>query len=464
MKRIKGLDQDTICAISTPPGQGAIHIVRLSGQKVKAIAARIFSFEVKQQGFRTIEHRKVYYGMVRDQGKVIDQACLVFFKGPRSYTCEDLIEFYLHGNYMIAHKLLQLLIDQGARVAARGEFTYRAFLNGRIDLTEAEAVNDLISAKTDFGLKVALEKMQGRLSLAMAKIKEKVVHLLAEIEAFIDFPDEDIEVFSRQELRVGLDDVCAQVGQLLESYERGTLLRDGIRTVIVGKPNVGKSSLLNTLVRRDRALVSDVPGTTRDALEELIDIQGIIFRIIDTPGLRKGRDALEVMSIERARVHVDEGQLFIFMIDASRQITKDDEAIYKKLRGKPFIIVLNKGDLPAKVKGDDIRRWARPADIITISTRTRAGIPRLEKKLVTCVWHGVLDEDVLVITNERQFEVLTRMKKSLDHAVSSFEGKRSLEFLAFDLRETLDLLAEFVGEVHGDDILDVIFSKFCIGK
>jgi tRNA modification GTPase len=218
------------------------------------------------------------------------------------------------------------------------------------------------------------------------------------------------------------------------------------------------------LIKRDRALVSDIPGTTRDALEELLDINGIIFRIIDTPGMRKGKDALEVMSIERARIHVAEGQLFIFMIDASRGLTKEDKNIYEQLKGRPFIIVLNKCDLPSKLTAEGFKKWARVSDIISTSTRTRAGMQRLEKKLVAFVWQGALDEDDLVITSERQFEVLTKMKKSLAHAVKSFRERLSLEFLAFDLREMLDLLGEFVGEVYGDEILDVVFSKFCIGK
>jgi tRNA modification GTPase len=406
----------------------------------------------------------MYYGTVHADNMVLDEACIVFFKKPHTYTCEDLVEFYLHGNYMIAHKVMQLLIKHGARVAERGEFTQRAFLHGRIDLAKAEAVNELISAKTEFGLKVALDKMQGRLSCAMGELKKKIVTLLAEIEAFVDFPDEDIEVFSRKELAVALEDTCARVGRLRESYEHGSILRDGIRTVIVGKPNVGKSSLLNMLIKRDRALVSNVPGTTRDALEELLDINGIIFRIIDTPGMRKGRDALEVMSIERSRIHVAEGQLFIFMLDASRGLAKEDKEIYEQIKGRPFIIVLNKCDLPSKVTAEGLKKWACVSDIISTSTRTRAGMQRLEKKLVAFVWQGALDEDDLVITSERQFEVLIKMEKSLAHAVKSFRERLSLEFLAFDLREALDLLGEFVGEVYGDEILDVVFSKFCIGK
>ncbi|MBN1492565.1 MAG: tRNA uridine-5-carboxymethylaminomethyl(34) synthesis GTPase MnmE [Candidatus Omnitrophica bacterium] len=464
MKKTDLINKDTICAISTPVGQGAIHIVRLSGKNTRQIAGKVFRFANKEQTFRTIEPRIMYYGKVCAAREVVDEACLVYFKSPHTYTSEDLVEIYLHGNYMIAHKVVQLLADRGARLAEKGEFTKRAFLNGRIDLSQAEAVNDLITAKTEFGVKVAIDKLQGRLSREMHELRQKIVAILSEIEAFVDFPDEDIEVHSRTEIGDAIHDVLKVIDALRSSYEHGAILRDGIRTVIVGKPNVGKSSLLNTLIKRDRALVSEIPGTTRDALEELIDINGILFRIIDTPGMRRGKDKLETLSIERSRVYFAEGQLFIMVLDGSCPLTNGDTKIFKQIADKQVIFVINKSDLPAKITDYDIKQWGKRSTIITVSTRTRAGIPALEKKLVSCMWRGQIDHDDFMITSERQFDILTKMQKSLRHAVDAFQTRASLEFLAFDLREALDHLAAIVGEVCGDDILDVVFSKFCIGK
>ena len=459
------LNDDTICAVATPAGEGAIHLIRISGNKTRAVVTAVFRAGKKKKKIRRLVPRNSCFGyIVDDTGTVLDEVLLTFFKSPHTYTGDDLAEFTIHGNYLLAQRILRLMIKQGARLAERGEFTKRAFLNGKMDLTQAEAVHELIAAKTAVGVDVAFSHLEGSLRQEIGTVREQIVALLSEVEAYVDFPDEDIEVYSQKKLRDSLHVLTLHVVSLQASYDHGAIIREGVRAVIVGKPNVGKSSLLNTLLRRDRALVSAVPGTTRDSLEELLDIKGILFRVIDTAGIRKRATAIEQMGIARTEAYLTESQLVIFVLDGSVPFSHEDRSIMGHIMHKNVIVVVNKADLPQRLSRGVAEKTFGKKNCIVLSTKTRAGIEKLERALVQRVWQGKVAPDAAMLTSERQYAVLSRVHESLNHARTAFDERVSLEFLAFDLREALDALAELVGAVYTDDILDVVFKKFCIGK
>lgn len=455
--------EGTIAAIATAQGEGGIGIVRLSGTDALEIAARIFKSS-RGRPFQSFHSHTVHHGHVCDRdGGVVDEALVTVFRAPHSYTREHMVEVSTHGGPRILKSVLDLLIQAGARHAEPGEFTKRAFLNGRLDLAQAEAVCDLVRAKTESARAQAVRHLQGEFSRSVQALKERILKLCAHVEAYVDFPEEDIEVYSDEDFLREFDEAASQVRSLLGTFERGSLLRDGVLTVIVGRPNVGKSSLLNTLLDRDRAIVSEIPGTTRDALEEELEIEGVLVRIVDTAGIHLQPDALEEIGIRRTRRCMEEAQLFLMVVDGSQELTREDLDLYKEIQKRKHVVVVNKIDL---LSGRTPEKWVLSGEEepCLVSAKTREGLSGLEQRIAGEVANGGLEGERAFVSRLRHKEALAKCLEALVKAREALASRLSLEFVAFDLREALERLGEIVGEIYTDDLLDVIFREFCIGK
>ena len=455
--------EDTICAIATPPGIGGLGVLRLSGPQSLEIAYKVFRGAGGKDVRGMASHTVRYGHLVNRDGKALDEVLLTYFQAPRSYTCEDMVEISAHGGPRILKSALEVMTQSGARHAEPGEFTKRAFLNGRLDLTQAEAVLDLIKAKTDSARDQALRQLQGEFSREIARLKENLLKLCAHVEAYVDFPEEDIEVYSRDEFLVQFEQIAGEILKLIKTFEKGAVLRDGILAVIVGRPNVGKSSLLNALLDRDRAIVSDIPGTTRDALEEELEVGGALIRIVDTAGLRLRPEGVEKIGIERTRQYMEQAQLFIAVLDGSQELTEEDKKIYQEISKKKHILVVNKVDLYVRLTAEQLARIGPEAPCY-VSVLEKKGLDELEKRLSELVLHGRIQAESAVVTKARHRMALEKAHEALLKAREAFRNRLSLEFIAFDLREALDRLGEIVGQIYTDDILDVIFHEFCVGK
>jgi tRNA modification GTPase len=451
---------DTIAAISTPIGEGGIAIIRVSGPSALAVGDCIFhSRDGRVSEFPT---HTIHFGTIGRNGELIDQVMLAVLRAPRTYTKEDTIEINCHGGVLTARKILALCLQSGARLAEPGEFTKRAFLNGRLDLTQAEAVMDLIRAKSDRAHTAAVHELEGHLSTKITQAREKLITILAHIEAHIDFPEEDIAPETKETLLCDTEAVLAFLRSLLATAREGRILREGISVAIVGRPNVGKSSLLNALLGSDRSIVTSVPGTTRDTIEEAATISGIPFRFTDTAGIRKTRGAAEQIGVERSRKALDISEIVLLVLDSSRQLNAADRDLAKQIQGKSTLLVLNKIDLPSRLR--------LPADLATvervkISATTGSGLDTLREKLVSLAYSGkVGTTDVDVAINERQNALLQSSEKSLTESIDSFNSKQSLEIVAQQLRRSLNVIGEITGKTATEDVLSKIFSTFCIGK
>ncbi len=455
---------DTIAAISTPLGEGGIGIVRLSGQKSIEIADKIFRGKEKPSNFIT---HTIHYGKIINPAtfEVIDSVLLSIMRAPKSYTCEDIIEINAHGGIVPLNSILETVLSSGARLAEPGEFTKRAFLNGRIDLSQAEAVVELIRAKTDLSAKFALSQLTGNLYKEISNIRQQIISLLAELEASIDFYEEDIELLSVDEILDRLNKTKEKIEELIENAKYGKILQQGITTTIIGRPNVGKSSLLNALAGQPRAIVTHIPGTTRDAIEEMLDIEGIPLKVIDTAGLRHTVDIIEEEGVRRAREALTQADLVIFVMDGSENITSDDTKIMDELKDKETILIINKFDLPQLIEIDKIKKYLPEKPIINLSATQKIGLNELKKIIKEIFFAGkILLTDEFIITNLRHKEALKFALKNINTALHAIKNNLSFEFVAIDLRELLDNLGLIIGERVTEDILDEIFSKFCIGK
>ena len=445
--------KEPIVAISTPPGRGAIGVVRLSGQGVLDIVKGFF--RVKGD----IKPRYAHYGeLVDERGEVIDEGILIFYKGPASYTGEDMVELNLHGNPLILKKALELAIKGGARLAEPGEFTKRAFLNGKMDLTQAEAVEEIISAKGYTALRSAVNQLRGELSNIIKPLRNKLMDLLSLIEADIDFGEEDIPSIEHDQLMSLLKEVEDGIRSLLDTYKRGKFFKEGIKLAIVGKPNVGKSSLFNTLAGKDRSIVTSIPGTTRDYIEEDVYIKGIPLILVDTAGIRETKDPIERKGVERSLSKVEEADIILFVFDISTGIDEYDMEIYGRIKDKNVIIVGNKIDLGIKGPLENFDGKS----IIMVSAITREGIPELENAIIGNV--GIAETGQKVFVSVRHSVLL---KGSLE-AINSFRkvvrSGLGMEIAVVHLKEAVNKLGEIVGDITTEDILSNIFSKFCIGK
>ncbi len=454
-------EQDTICAVSTPPGAGGIGIIRISGSAAIGITSTVFKPR-RDKDLMTAPSHTLHYGHVIDplSGETVDEVLVSVMRAPATYTRENVVEINCHGGMMPLWRTVGLLIAAGARQAEPGEFTKRAFLNGRIDLAQAEAVMDLITAKTDLALKAANEQLLGGLSGEIATLRDQLLSLIAAVEAGIDFPEEDIETGTEQPFADEVGRVLDGVDLLLSGYMYGRILRDGFATAIVGKPNVGKSSLLNALLKQNRAIVTEVPGTTRDVLEEYLNIAGVPLKILDTAGIRHSHDIVEQEGVRRSIAAIGSADIVLLVLDGSQPLTTEDRHVMDEARGKHVIAVINKSDLPKKI--GDVKE---PKAQVSLSCLTGEGLEGLKRALSDLVKQGTISarEHVWAV-NQRHKTALEQTKENLQRALGSTTSGLSPEFIALDLRGALDSLGLIIGATYTEDILERIFNDFCIGK
>lgn len=470
---MKFWENDTIAAISTPIGESGIGIVRISGPKTLEIAQEVFRDKnLNRINIKDFFSHTVHYGFIIDpeSGEKIDEVILILMKKPQTYTREDTVEFNCHGGVLSLRKALETMINGGARMAEPGEFTKRAFLNGRIDLSQAEAVIDLIQAKTERSLSSSLAKLGGSLNKKITDLRHRLIRISAEIEAPMDFPDQDIEEKSPKKVEENINYILKEINFLIETLDYGKILKEGINTLIVGKTNVGKSSLFNTLLRENRAIVTHLPGTTRDAIEELINIKGMAFKIIDTAGLKNPENIIEKISIRKMMKHLKEAKLILVMFDASVPLSLEDKEVIKEINkekneNNKVIVIENKIDLSEKIDREKLLSLLDVKDSIKMSLKEKIGIEELEEKLARAAIEGlVIPENGVVINNVRQADQLNRAKQALEHVLLGLKGKITYDLLTIDLKDALDSLGEITGDSINDEIVNDIFSRFCIGK
>ncbi|MFN3407374.1 MAG: tRNA uridine-5-carboxymethylaminomethyl(34) synthesis GTPase MnmE [Limisphaerales bacterium] len=477
---------DTIAAIATPLGEGGLAVIRVSGARALAIADACFrparAGAPRPSAART---HTLHYGHVVRDGAVVDEVLLAVMRAPRTYTREHTIEISCHGGLLPARAVLETVLAAGARLALPGEFTQRAFLNGRIDLAQAEAVADVIQARTELALRAAEEQLAGRLSQRIHRLRDDLIQTLAHIEAHIDFPDEDIAPDTAEQLVGRLGGSLALLDELLRTAPEGQLLRRGVRAAIVGRPNAGKSSLLNQLLGRDRAIVSPVPGTTRDTIEETANVRGIPVVFIDTAGLREAGDEIEREGVRRSRETLAKAELILHVLDASEPLTAEDERLLREFTGRKRILVRNKTDLPERLERQALEGGAegqmadeasssqtptspRPPSappIVDVSCATGQGLEALKDAIHACVWRGGVPAEMLeVMLNARHQDALRRAREAVERGRTALVGGQSLEFVALELHIGINAVGEVIGKTTTEDLLDSIFSQFCIGK
>ncbi len=456
---------ETIAAISTAIGEGGIGIVRISGPRTFEIAEKIFKPRINKSLFE-FKNRTLYLGDIVDSNnEIIDEVLLAIFKAPHTYTREDMVEINCHGGLVAQKRILALVLDNGARLAEPGEFTKRAFLNGRIDLSQAEAVIDIIRAKTDRALAVANRRLTGEFSEKISKIRSNLLNVIAHIEANIDFPEDDIPEAEPEYISQEINDALKMVEDLLRSAGSGRILREGLSTLILGNTNVGKSSLLNALLQEERAIVTDIPGTTRDIIEEYINIHGIPIKIIDTAGIRQTTDEVEKIGINRAMKHLQEAELVLLMIDVSRKLTDDDKRLIELVGDKTTITVINKVDLPVAVDEYEIEKLVPEAKIVKVSALKQEGIDELKTVIYDTITEkmGFIDEG-LIVASERQRRILEESREFLESALCAMAEGVPIEMVEIDIRDAWEKLGEITGDKVSEDIINTIFQKFCIGK
>lgn len=458
--------EDTISAVATAPGEGGIGIIRLSGPQAIAIADKLFSGSSGKTAGNMLSYQAAYGHIVDPQTEdIIDEVLLLVMRGPRSYTREDVAEIQCHGGSVPLRKILDLTLCHGARLAEAGEFTKRAFLNGRIDLSQAEAVCDVIRAKTDLSLKMAVGHLSGAFSKQVQAMRTDILELIAHLEASIDFPEEDIEEVALSRVREVTQKLGTEVDRLLATASTGRILRDGLRTAIVGKPNVGKSSLLNALVKENRAIVTDIPGTTRDTIEEYVSIQGIPLQVIDTAGIRQTSDVVEQIGVEKAKQAIAQADLVLLLLDRSAPLTEEDRDVLALLAGRQAIVLVNKSDLPSVWDVSAIHELAGSHQIIDLSVKAGHGVDELEAAVVRMVYSGQVHQaEGVFVNNLRHAAILRAVRQHLTDAQRTMDANMPPDCVVIDLRAVWEKLGQITGETVDDDIVDQIFSQFCIGK
>lgn len=449
---------ETIAAISTPPGVGGIGIIRISGDNALNVAKKIFKAKNKSE----IKPFTIRFGYVVDENQnALDQVLVSYFKSPKSYTGEDVIEINCHGGNVSTREILELVLKNGARLAEPGEFTKRAFLNGKLDLTQAEAVIELINSKSDKESKASYKQLEGLLGAKIKEIKQGIIDLLVDIEANIDYPEYDIEEVRRERIYNVLSTNVSKLETLEKSFESGKILRDGVSTVIIGKPNVGKSSLLNRLVKEDRAIVTEIAGTTRDTIEEYITIRGIPLKLVDTAGIHETDDIVESIGVNKSKKAIDESELVLLMLDATRELSKEDEELLEATKNKNRIILINKIDVDKKINKD----MFKSDKVIEMSTKTLAGIEELEETIEEMFNISELNiENEIVITNVRHKNLIHKAAEEIKNAIVSIKNGLPIDMLSIDLQEALQNLGEITGESISEEVVKGIFAKFCVGK
>lgn len=452
---------DTIAAISTPKGEGGIAIIRISGDKSFEILDKIF---VKKNPNANLGFYKLNYGFIKDGEKTVDEVMAVRLKAPKSYTCEDIVEINCHGGTLVSEKVLELVLRNGARHAESGEFTKRAFMNGRIDLSQAEAVMDIIQGKTEKSVSLSLDQLRGDLRDKVNQFKKALLDITAHVNVVLDYPEEGIDDPLPAELRNNLEKVYEEANHLIDSYDTGKKIKEGIKTVIVGKPNVGKSTLLNALLHEERAIVTHVAGTTRDVIEEIINIKGVPLVLVDTAGIRKTDDIVENIGVEKSKQFIGKADLVLLVLDASKELENEDIEVINQIKEnkKKVIVLLNKIDLNKKInlEGHNLE------NIVEISAKDNIGIEDMQEK----IYSYIVEEDVenssekLIITNIRHKTALEKTKDAIKNIFETIDMGLPMDLVSVDLKEALDSLSEITGEISSEDILDHVFGNFCVGK
>ncbi|MCK8816619.1 tRNA uridine-5-carboxymethylaminomethyl(34) synthesis GTPase MnmE [Natroniella sulfidigena] len=457
---------DTIAAISTAVGEGGIGIVRISGPEAIEIVEEIFVSK-KEKSLVEVDSYTAHYGQIIDprNQQIVDEVITLVMKAPKTYTTEDIVEIDCHGGPIVVQKILDVVLHSGARLADPGEFTKRAFLNGRIDLAQAEAIIDLIRSQTEVGLEVAIDQLEGGLSKKVDQIKQDIVSLLAHLEATIDFPEDEIEDFNPDQLGARINEAIKKTSDLLATSQRGKILKEGLEVAIIGKPNVGKSSLLNALLRERRAIVTEVPGTTRDVIEEVINIDGIPLKIIDTAGIRKTEDKVEKIGVEKSEQFLKRADLVLLVVDINQGITTEDRDLIKLIKDKKKVVVANKFDLDNNLNLDSLEELLPETPIVKTSAIENEGIDRLEDVISDLVFSGdIRASNQTLITNMRHKNALDRAHQRLLDVRETFEKRLPNDFITIDLRAALEAVGEVTGDTIGEDIIDQIFADFCLGK
>jgi tRNA modification GTPase len=467
MKRGDSMEFDTIAAISTPMGEGAIAIVRLSGDEAIRIADRLYKGPGGKK-LTDVKSHTIHYGHLIDPKteEVIEEVMISVMKGPKTFTREDVVEINCHGGLVSVNRVLQAVLAQGARLAEPGEFTKRAFLNGRIDLSQAEAVMDLIRAKTDRAMNVALKQMEGRLSKLIRKLRQEILETLAHVEVNIDYPEyDDVEEMTHRLFLEKAEYVKKELEKLLQTSQQGKILREGLSTVIIGRPNVGKSSLLNSLVHENKAIVTDIPGTTRDVIEEYVNVRGVPLRLLDTAGIRETEDIVERIGVERSRAVLKEADLILLVLNYSEDLTPEDENLFKAVQGMDVIVIVNKTDLPQKINMNRVKELAGNYPIITTSLLEDRGVDELEEAISALFFKGTLEAgDLTYLSNTRHIALIQQSLGAIEDAIAAIRAGTPIDLVQIDFTRAWELLGEIIGDSVHESLIDQLFSQFCLGK
>jgi tRNA modification GTPase len=458
------LEEDTITAISTPVGEGAIAIVRLSGPKAISISTDLFAGKDLKQ----VDSHTIHYGKIidPDTNNVAEEVMVSVMRAPKTFTREDIVEINCHGGIVAVNRVLEIVLKKGARLAEPGEFTKRAFLNGRIDLSQAEAVMDLIQAKSNKAMSVALNQMDGRLSKLIQKLRQNLLETVAHVEVNIDYPEyDDVEEMSHQLLRDKVTEVYTEVEKLLKVAKQGKILREGISTGIIGRPNVGKSSLMNTFIQETKAIVTDIPGTTRDTIEEYVNVRGVPLRLVDTAGIRETDDIVEKIGVERSHKVLQESDLILLMLNNNEELSNDDTDLFHLIKPMKYIVIINKSDLEQKLDIEKVKKLAEGNPIIITSLLEEDGVDKLEQAIADIFFAGEIEtDDLTYVSNVRHIQLLNQSLQALKDALNGLEIGVPIDIIQIDVTRTWEFLGEIIGDTASDGLIDQLFSQFCLGK
>lgn len=458
------METDTIAAIATPMGEGGIAVIRISGSESLLIADKIYRGKKRLSECPT---HTVHYGFINHPktGERLDEVLVTVMRAPRTFTREDVVEISCHGGLIPVQKVLEAVLLAGARLAEPGEFSKRAFLNGRIDLSQAEAVIDLIRAKTEQAAKVAMQQAEGRLSRMIRKLRQNILETLAHLAVNVDYPEYDAEELTSQLVIERCEEISKEIDHLLRTARQGKILREGIQTVIVGRPNVGKSSLMNALVQENKAIVTEIPGTTRDLIEEYVNVRGIPLRLLDTAGIRETEDVVEKIGVERSHQALEQADLVLLVLNYAEPLTEDDRKLIRLLEKFTKVVIVNKVDLPRQLDLDELRSLLGDAPLITTSMIEEQGIDQLEEAIVRLFYLGKMEmKDHTYVSNSRHVQLLTKAQESIEEARTGLETGLPLDMAEIDLKNAWQYLGEIIGDAVAEDLIDQIFSQFCLGK
>ncbi|GEM02143.1 tRNA modification GTPase [Halolactibacillus halophilus] len=458
------MELDTIAAISTPLGEGAIAIVRLSGDRALQIANKMY----RGKDLTAVDSHTIHYGRIvePDTEEMIEEVMISVMKGPKTFTREDVVEINCHGGLASVNRLLELALYHGARLAEPGEFTKRAFLNGRIDLSQAEAVMDLIRAKTDKAMHVAVRQLDGKLSKLITRLRQQLIETVAHVEVNIDYPEyDDVEEMTLNLLKERIAIVSDEITKLLAMARQGKILREGISTAIIGRPNVGKSSLMNALVQENKAIVTDIPGTTRDIIEEYVNVRGVPLKLVDTAGIRETEDLVEKIGVERSRQVLNEADLILLVLNNNDVLTDEDRQLLEIVRDMEVIVLINKTDLEATLDQEEVKRLIGGKAVVSTSLIEEAGVDQLEQAIADTFFTGGIEaSDLSYVSNARHIQLLNQAKQSLNDANLAIDSEMPLDLIQIDVTRAWELLGEIIGDTVQDSLIDQLFSQFCLGK